>query len=327
MSEELKKPESEAMLEKIEELKTQSKKASKQIPEPTVTPEKAPEGSMALPMAESKEAPDKSGQALSQTEAPADKKEGKPEVDIREWAKKKGINTIEGAARSLREMEQRLSKANAELKAKEDVPRGTFQPQVYQPTPQFNPSYAPPPYPPYPVDREKIIEQEAKRYNMAPEDFERVLSLSNDIAAMQARRLEAQFNSKLQEIGQETRRNSELRELMQDPLFTNEKVQFEMHRVLEENPKAFTLEPSPYLYAFNEAQRRLARQYLQGKGSEVETESGNSLPTEPPKEGSTGSNPSFEKSKENVLLESFAKAKTAEEQRKVLTSLGAIRDY
>lgn len=321
MSEELKKSESEKILEQIEALKTQSNQEKPQ-PEIQVPPEKAPE-----PTVESKAAPGKSGQAVSQTEAPSDKKPGKPEVDIKEWASKKGIRDADSAFRSLREMEQRLSRANAELQAARDVPRGTNQPPQYQPQPQFNPQFSPSSYPNYPMDREKIMEQEAKRYNMAPEDFERVLSLSNDIAAMHARRMKVEYDSQLQEITRETRRNSELRELMQDPLFTNEKVQFEMHKVLEENPRAFTHEPSPYLYAFNEAQRRLARQYLQEGRSSEESGGKSSIPTEPPKEGHSGPDMNFEKKPMNGIPEAFLKASTAEEQRKILTSLGAVQSY
>lgn len=285
-------------------------------------PEKVPE-----PRVEPQAAPDKAGQAVDQVQAQDDKKSGKSDIDYREWASKKGIKDADTAFRSLREMEQRLSRANAELKAREDqnVPRGTIQQPFYQPQPQWTP---PPPayYPPPPgyMDREKVIEQEAKRYNMAPEDFERVLALSNDIADMKTRRVQAQFEQKLEEINRETKRNSELRELMQDPLFVNKQVQFEMHKIFEENPRAFSLEPSPYLYAFNEAQRRLARKYLQ-EGISEQDEGRNVKPTKPPNEDSKGSGQSFERTPDDLISDQFSQAKTSEEQRKILTSLGAVQ--
>lgn len=320
--------ESDKMLAEIDA----AKKAISSKAEPLLTDEATsdqnPPEKEANPTVEPEAAPEKSGQAVSQTEAPTDKKAGKPDVDVREWAKKKGIKDADAAFRSLRELEQRLSKANAELKAKENVPRETF----YQPQPTFRPAQpmyqAPPAYPAYQLTREQIIEQEAQRRGWDKGDFEKVLDLSNELISTHVRKLDAQYEARFQELGKETRRNSELRELMQDPLFTNDKVQFEMHKVFEENPRAFDLEPSPYLYAFNEAQRRLARSYLQGDITKTEEEGGNStLPTSPPKEGTKASNPSFEKSKENALLESFEKAKTSEEQRKILTTLGAVQSY
>lgn len=327
-------PESEKILAQIEAAQQAAKSEVKSVSEEGT---QSAQSAVETPSqsTEQKTAPAESGQAVSQDikeQAPAVKAD-KPVDDVREWAKKKGIKDADAALRSLRELERELHRRSFEAKSSGNVPRGEtpqVQPQ-WQPQPQmpaWNPQPVPPQYPAYPIDREKIIEQEAKRYNMAPEDFERVLSLSNDIVAMQTRRLKAEFDAQLQEINRETRRNSELRELMQDPLFTNEKVQFEMHNVLKENPQAFTLEPSPYLYAFNEAQRRLARQYLQDGSNESErSDVKSSLPSRPPSEGSRGSNPSFEKSKEETILENFDKAKTAEEKRKILTSLGAVQSY
>lgn len=315
--------ESEQMLAEIEK----AQQALKQSKAESVTesqaspahnaPAKAPE-----PTAMKEAAPQ--GQAVSQQETPLDKKTDKSDVDIREWAQRKGLKDADSAFRSLRELEQKLSRTTAELKARELG----GQPPVYQPTPQWQPApppfYAPPPYQPYsvPMDRAKILEQEARRYNMEPDDFERVLALSNDIASMQTKRMQAQVEARLEEINRETRRNSELRELMQDPLFTNAKVQFEMHKVLEENPKALTLEPSPYVYAFNEAQRRLARQFLQDGPMEAEPSS--NLPNKPPIDTGKASSPTFEKNNESKLIEEFNQAKTADQQKMILSRLGAV---
>lgn len=303
--------ESDKLLAQIEAVKSGTQEAQ--------SPDKAPQAESEVKAAAA-ESNDKGAQAVKQDVIETPAKADKSADDVREWAKKKGIRDEESALRSLRELERKMHKMNYEAKVKDEAPRPS-----YQPAPQWNqPAYQPAPAPvyPYQMDREKIIEMEAKRYNMAPEDFERVLNLTNDLYAVKERQLKAHYDSQLQEIGRETRRNSELRELMQDPLFTNPKVQFEMHKVLEDNPQAFTHEPTPYLYAFNEAQRRLARQYLQDGGSV--TEDKGSLPSEPPKEGSRGSSPVESFNKENRIMESFSKAKTADEQREILSRIGAV---
>ncbi len=309
--------ESDKLLAQIEAAKSSTQEAQ--------SPDKAPEAESEVKAAAA-EPEGKSAQAVKQDVIETPAKADKSNDDVREWAKKKGIRDEESALRSLRELERKMHKMTFEEKAKSVEPRVTQYPPQYQPQPQWNqPVYSPPPTAPvypYQMDREKIIQQEAKRYNMEPEDFERVLNLTNDLYAVKERQLKAHYDSQLQEIGKETRRNSELRELMQDPLFTNPKVQFEMHKVLEDNPQAFTHEPTPYLYAFNEAQRRLARQYLQDGGSV--TEDKGSLPSEPPKEGSRGSSPVESFNKENRIMESFSKAKTADEQREILSRIGAV---
>jgi len=99
-------------------------------PEPT-QPEKA-----SKPTVEQEAAPQ--GKAES-TETPDDKKSGKAEVDIREWAKRKGFKEgdQESVLRAYREMERKLSQVNAERKTEGNVPRGTPEPPAYVPTPNF----------------------------------------------------------------------------------------------------------------------------------------------------------------------------------------------
>lgn len=288
------------------------------------TPEKAPQ-----PTAETQAAPVQTGQADDQPVAPTDKKEGKPEVDIREWAKRKGIKDEESALKSLRELERKLSQSNAKKTPEPGVIQ--FPAQQWQPTPQYQPQqpyYPPPPqYPQYPpVNRNQIIQEEAARRGWDPNDFEKVLSLATEISEINTRKVAAQlkteYDGRLSEIDKENRRNTEMRELMQDPLFTNQDVQFEMHKVLEENPKALELEPTPRIWAFQQAQIRLARRYLQDQqsGSEDSGQTKN-LPTKPPTEASRGQ-ASFEAPSEAALLEQFNKGSAAE-MRAVLNRIGA----
>lgn len=305
-----------AEIEAMQSAQAKPEVSTPEVPSAQSTPEKAPQ-----PTAEINPAPALAGQAESQPQAPTDKKAGKPETDIKEWAKRKGIKDEESALRSLRELERELTRSRQQAKVEPTVPQGTPQ---WQPTPQYAPPpvYQPAPqYPPPFVDRQRILEQEAANYGMQPDDFEKVLKVASDISAIQMRRLKAEQESEMSEIRRENRRNSEMRELMQDPLFSNEEVQFEMHAILKENPKALDLEPTPLINAFNEAQRRLARRYLE-KGRSAEAEVAKPFPSKPPTEGTRGSSPSFEQNSETELLKTFQKG-SAEEMKKVLTSIGA----
>lgn len=322
-------PESEKILAQIEEAQQAKSSKAESTPDLAISPAQNDPEKGTNPTDKTEAAPQ--GQAVSQQMAPSDKKQDKPEVDIREWANKKGLKDADAAFRSLRELEQKFSKAQAALREQErNVPRGTqdypqqgYAPQ-FQPQPQWQPQpnyYAPPP--PYqdPLYKEKILEMEAAKRGWDKEDFKKVLELVDGVSDMKIRLLQNQHDAQYAELAKETRRNSELNELLKDPLFTNPEVQFEMHKVLEENPKAFTLEPSPYLYAFNTAQKRLARKYLQENNSGGER---TALPVEPPRDSSRSSSPSFEKSPATQINEEFSKAKTSEEQLKILSRLGAI---
>lgn len=327
---ELSVPESEKMLAEINAAKQAAAAQEASKSEEGTQSAQSTEGTPSQP-SEEKAAPGKSGQAVSQNvveSAPV--KTDKQGDDVREWAKKKGFKDEESILRSFRELEREYHRSKFE--AKKDAPRGTFEPPVqppaYQPTPSFQqPSYQPPAYsyPPNPMDREKILEMEAAKRGWDKEDFRKVLELADEVSEMKARRIQAQNETRYRELEREKVRSEGIRELMRDPLFTNEEVVFEMHNVLKENPQAFTLEPSPELYAFKEAQMRLVRKkILQGNGNQSEARS---LPSNPPPDTGKGSNPSIEQTKENQILEKFKQAKTAEEQKKILESLGAVQTY
>lgn len=322
-------PESEKILAQIEEAQQAKSSKAESTPDLAISPAQNDPEKGTNPTDKTEAAPQ--GQAVSPQMAPSDKKQDKPEVDIREWANKKGLKDADAAFRSLRELEQKFSKAQAALREQErNVPRGTpdypqqgYAPQ-FQPQPQWQPQpnyYAPPP--PYqdPLYKEKILEMEAAKRGWDKEDFKKVLELADEVSDMKIRRIQAQNDARYAELEKETRRNSELNELLKDPLFTNPEVQFEMHKVLEENPKAFTLEPSPYLYAFNTAQKRLARKYLQ---ENISGEERQVLPSQPPKDSSRSASPGIDKNPANQITEEFSKAKTSEEQFKILSRLGAI---
>ena len=51
--------------------------------------------------------------------------------------------------------------------------------------------------------------------------------------------------------------------LMQDPAFRDERVQAEIHAVLDADPSIFQRERNPHVYAFNQALTSLGRKQLQ----------------------------------------------------------------
>lgn len=189
---------------------------------------------------------------------------GNPEID--EWLGKKGFKTPEDMAQSLREMERELHKRALEAKKAEPPPPPAYQqppvgypPYIPVPVPgyvQQPPAYVPAP-PPL-VDVNKL----AARYGMDPEDFEKVAAIANDLADSKIEsRLRFSLSplvNQVQSLNKETTRNREMVDLMSDPAFKNPQVQYEMHRVLEQNPAIFDT-VSPYRTAYNEALIRIGR--------------------------------------------------------------------
>lgn len=198
---------------------------------------------------------------------------GNQEVD--EWLGKKGFKTTEDMANSLRELERELHR-RAQEKKQEPAPAAPSAPPVgyppyYPPMAPQAPGYAfppvPPPYAPAPVD----INQLAQRYGMTPEDFERVAAIANDMAESKVDlRLKAvlpRIENQVRNVDREVSKQKELVNLMSDPAFKNPQVQYEMHRVLEEDPAVFDKFSQPYRYAYDQALMRIARANLGGSRS------------------------------------------------------------
>jgi len=304
------------------------KTTSEKAPKPTMEQEPAPKGK------------------AEETKAHDDKKSGKPEVDIREWAKRKAINPddTESVLKAYREMERKLSQINANKVQDNNVPqgnvpRGTTENQPYQPIPNWQPpqsGFTPQPawngwQPTYPtvqpqyLDRRSIIEQEAARFNMTPDDLERLLPLVNEVTELKLNRerqmLQAKYDAQLADLNRGNKRNAEFNELMADPLFTTPEVAFEIDQIMAENPRRLQLEPTPWTNMFKDALERIARKNLQGKNNQEEVVQ---HPTNPPKEGGRGNSPVVPVSNSpGTILEKF-KDLDAAEMEKQLASIGAI---
>lgn len=266
-----------AFKERISETERELKRIAKASA--TVPPAPAP----VVPATAQASAPAENGAVLP-TNAP-DKKvlvTGNAELD--EWLEKKGPMTLENLASSYRESEREMYRTMEEARKKEGQP--VTPPPVVPPTnfPPFYPQF-PPTVPPVhaqaPVQPPQNVEALAEQYGLSPDDFKKVAPLANDMARSvveaELRRvlppLYQQVNGANREIG----RQREVVDLMSDPVFKNPQVQFEIDRILKEEPNTFVAQAQPIRYAYEKALTRIARQNLGGstgqpasiKGSEV----------------------------------------------------------
>lgn len=213
---------------------------------------------------------------VSETEVETPATEPEPaKADVQdnpmEWAKKKGYKNPEDMARALLQKERAFHES--QQKAKEvqpPTPQWQPAPQIQQFPPQYLPPYQPNPG----------IRQIAANYPQIPvEDFERLFPVIVDAAeAISSRKVQA-IENKYAFVERQTERNSELMALMQDPAFRDERVQKEIHTILDSDPSIFQREKTPLVYAFKEAIFNLGRKGLQqGANNGIETVKGNIPP-------------------------------------------------
>lgn len=176
----------------------------------------------------------------------------KPQKDPLKWAyEEKGFKSPEDMARALlqREQEYHQSRQRKEQEAPQAPPNWNPQPQYGYP-PQ-----TPPPQP--------DIRRLANEFGMDPEDFDKIARLNAVLTQSAIRQERARWESEISGIRRQTERQSELMQLMQDPAFRDERVQREIHAVLDSDPSIFQRERSPHVAAFHQAMTNLARKQLQ----------------------------------------------------------------
>lgn len=246
---------------------------------PQPVPAGTPEPTAAVAPAAQVNAPGPVAEPPSPPAAPAIT--GNKEVD--EWWAKKNFKSTEDMANSYRELERELSRKNMELARSQPPPA---PPPPVAPMPNYwqqqtPPAYVPPnpnpwanPYaPPMPVPPNAPLptqakEELAKQYGLAPEDFEKVYAVANDLSQTTVRReLERVMPgivNQVRAVNQAVMRQNEMVDLMAEPTWKNPQVQFEMHKVLQEDPAILQRQTLPYRYAHDEALKRIARANLGG---------------------------------------------------------------
>lgn len=255
------------------------------------------------------------------------------QVEPLEWARKKGLKTPEDIARSLRALETEFHRRNqmppapapsAPAPSPEQprpseryIPPAPYQPRPSEgyPPPAPAPRYAPTPAP---LSRGEV-QWLADTYQIPAEDVERLAPMLMDMVAGAQRRSETRFAR----LERDNARNSEMFRLMQDPSFQHPEVQFEMHRILEEDPRIFDLEPAPYSVAFNRALVNIARKHVATDKVETPVLEAPPMSSRPPttlggEGGSGGGAP-----KEGALNPEAFNMLPLDKKREVLTSIGA----
>jgi hypothetical protein len=299
---------SDQLLKEIEEQERQLEaEAEKSAPEPESSPKV--DGEVETPA-------DKPGQeeaASEPPEVPAPGGSYKGEID--EWMKKKGLKTDKEVALYLRNFDREFHRTRKEAKERHDVPETS--PPTYQP-PQYDR--------PNPIIRQEEL---ARRYNMNPEDFEKVLNLVNDASEFKFRAGLQPFMDKIQRLERDIVKEKEMARLESDPLFQNREVQYEMSRILEDDPSILGREPEPLTYAFNKGLANLGRRFV-GSSNSNGNEAGDSRlkpPTTPPPagKGTGGAVKGVSIKTSDGMTEEKFRHLSAAEQEKYLKSKGAFQ--
>lgn len=275
--------------------------------------------------AESKPEPEK--QAAEP--APAN---GSSSVDLKEWAKKRGIDwtTEESVLSALRKSDQEFHKRQAEKKVKEGAEVRPQAPYI-PPTPPQNPYGYPSPY--ATQNPRQIIEELARQNNMTPEDFERVAKVSREVYEAAAQSDRARWQSEMESIKVENQKNSVFRELSADPVFRDPNVAVEFHNVLDQmqasDPNSFEKDPTQYKRAFDRALSNIGRRNLEGKQLVEGVPSparGMTPPLTPPRSLGQGSGGGYQESESAIDPREFAKM-SLEDKTKTLEKMGLRSTY
>lgn len=260
MSNETERLEAEQELKQMEQQLTQEKEkldAAKAAQDYALSPEPIVEpSSEAKPVDET-----------TVTSQPSEVSEEKPKDDPMEWAKRKGYKSPEDMARELLKKDQDYHRSRE--KERQVAPQQPIQPQ-WQPEPQgFQPGFGFQPQPNFaPQQPGRVSPRDFAQYypQLSPDDVERVLPMVLDAAeAISKRQITAfqqQWGQQFGQIQRTTDRNNELMTLMQDPAFRDERVQREVHAVLDSDPSIFQRQGA-YTFAYEKALANMTRKQLQ----------------------------------------------------------------
>jgi hypothetical protein len=207
-------------------------------PEPLPEPESVPEPAPVTP-----------NQSTPEVAPPA-------EDNPMEWANKKGFKTPEDMARALRKRDQEFH--DSRQKTGQAPPPPQWQPQPDMGYPQ-QPAYGYPTAPP----RGDVHRDIAAMYpQLNPDDVRNILPLVVDAAEAISNRKVAVLQRQYEEDRRESMRDRELMRLMQDPAFTDTRVQQEIHEILDKDQTILQREGA-YTILFKQAMENMARKTLQ----------------------------------------------------------------
>lgn len=240
--------------------------------------------------------------------------QGKDKADeVDEWMRKKGFKSSRDMAKSLRHLERKLHEKAKAMPRHEDQPNYGYQPGYRQ----------------APVT--PTVEELARRYNLPPEDFERVMPLINDAADFKIRSGVQPLLNELNALKKEMARGREMDNLKEDPAFHNREVLKEMYQIIEEEPSILEREPEPYNYAFNKALSNMGRRIIEGRAPTNDDidETRTGIPTTPPPLGrgaASGSKGTPMRSRPNKMTQERFNSLSSADMEKYLASRGLVRN-
>ena len=276
--------------EELKELAEAEASQTKAAPVEKDVPEPQPD---AVEPASQTPAPEPNEPPVTPSPSPEPVNDGRQDrdKDPMDRLRRKGLDTPEAIARSYMQMEEEFHRRNQAghpgyrdlnngnpAPAPVPPPNWSPNPQIPQGYPQGN-GYQQPP-----ASRRDVSQRLAEKYGMDPDDVERLMPMVVDAAESIAARRTNELQVQLFEIRRQSARTSEFQTLMQDPAFTDPRVQAEMQNVLKDG-SLYQRSATPHATAFNIALANLARKQLQ-QG----TMNGNASPTNMPPATAGGGN-------------------------------------
>jgi hypothetical protein len=303
------------------------------FPKPPGTPSSIPEFMQNLGVQAPQEppvTPAPSGAATTQPPAP----NGSQEPEWQKVAREKGWKTPDDAVRSYQALEREFHERNQRTPTPPAVPPYVppVQPQYVAPYPQYQPPQPvyPPPVPAW--QPQNVVRQLAGKYRIPDEDAERLVPFVAEIsqaAAENALMIErSRTGPVIQNMAREIERNKEMNEVANDPAMRVPRVQYEVNKLLSENPTVFTYEAQPLRWALDRALRNIAQESL--RADQNYNASQPNYPNQPPVTAGSGSQtrggqppaggPSID------LAGNYFKLKTSAEKLEVLRQMGVAAE-
>lgn len=252
------------------------------------------------------------------------------DADLMEWAKKKGVAKWETdltVLKALRKSDQDYGKWKAEEKAKGGDVR-TYQPP--QPQSSYNPPVSNTGMPV--IQNRQVLENLAKQYDVAPDDFAKIMKINQDFYEVASRADRDRQQSEFETIRREQQKQAVFHELSSDPVLKNPEIAAEFQRIIQEkqsiDPNSFEKDPTAYIEAREKALNNYARRNLEGQILQegVSPQARMVLPTNPPRPLGRGSGGGSEVNESGINPEQFAKL-TLEEKAALLRKMGLRPAY
>jgi len=249
-----------------------------------------------------------------------------------EWQKvyrERGWKGPEDAVRSYVNLEKEFfARLNEQQRQSQRPPMPSYPPpapvapQWVTPYPQVIPQALP--------QNTWVVQQLARKHGISMEDAERLLPFVHEVSeatvANAVQRVQNAYEPVLANLNRKVTRSEELMEIAQDPAMRVPRVQFEVDKVLRENPSVFQIEPQPMRWALDRALRNIAQESL--GAYEIPDRSNGAYPMTPPVTAGTGAAPKGRGAGSQAtpspadLAASYFSLKTAEDKKDVLRALG-----